>query len=159
MGEAHELQDWMFEESRTSLEILEKSQPRRSVQDLLSDLGRSPDESSSSDEDPGPNLEDDGSVTLMEQPSEVVQGAQEPPRRSRQAARRQRNRQNNPPTVSRKDNLTKGRVREASKRSVQTDVTISSLRPGLKFEDGEAKVYKLDELLEAGFTLVEWGGV
>ena len=148
----HELQDWVLEESWTSLEILQWLQPQEFLEELLLDLAFESD-SDLQGEDPAVDKTDQPTEPLQEQSGDA-QGLP-----TRQAWRRGRNRQRNTPTLLRKENLTKGRVKKASERSFWTDVEVSSLKPGLKFEDGDAKVYRLEELLARGFELLLWDGV
>jgi hypothetical protein len=80
------------------------------------------------------------------------------PSTTRAATRRKRLRQERPSVLSRKENLKRGRLQKASNTSLPTQAEISRLKPGLKFKDGEAKVYTLKELFKQGFKRVPWNG-
>ena len=184
--QTHWVQDWAFEESRTSLEVLQRLQgdsplepgsvefePRGSTVDLEDD-SMDLEDGSMDLEDHHMDLEDN-SVDLEDHPMQV-QGeltlpahhlldspSQEHPgtlqqSTSRQAARRRRLRKNRPPVLSKKDNLTRARIHKASKISLPTLAEVSNLKPGLKFQDGKTKVYTLGELQKKGFQVVPWDG-
>ena len=55
--------------------------------------------------------------------------------------------------------MTRGRVEKAAQHALHTQAEVHHLRPGLKFDAGELKVYTLEELQEEGFQLVPWDGM
>ena len=180
----HSAQDWALEESRTSLEVLERLEGSWAL-NLSQDAeeggrGACPnygdeeagwDAADFDDDDGGSDdsMEVDQNVVDLEGGSVGVDGGftcttlgqpAPPPQPSttRQAARRRRLRRERPSPLPRRENLAKGRVQKACALSLHTETQISQLKPGLKFQDGKAKVYTLKALQKRGFKVIPWDG-
>lgn len=79
---------------------------------------------------------------------------------SHQSERRKRYREKNPPEDLRSERLEAARVKKARKETVETEVKLRTLKPGLKRPDGcEKRVYTLGELAQKGFRVQEWDGL
>ena len=78
--------------------------------------------------------------------------------KSRMALRRKRERERSPPQQSKKERMKDGRLKKAQAQSIQTDITLQALKPGLKLVGHQKKVYTLEELQGSGFrVLVQLG--
>lgn len=164
--EAHELQHQTIEGRRARFEARVQPDPGVAPEHL------DPDGGYESDEVLGPGeLEGSEEAGEAEGPDEEVEVSeaasrgtfsrvQEGPQvyRSHQSKRRERAKLEGKSTPKR-ENVAYSRVKGASKVSVHTDTDLDTLKPGLKFNDGEAKVYTLGELLEKGFRVIRWDGM
>lgn len=107
---------------------------------------------------PGPGFESSVAAVHVDPTSgPLPQGPH--PGGSKQAERRRRLRNKLPPPLSRKDNMARGRLQKAARSSLHTQAEVHHLKPGLKFDGGEPKVYTLEELHKKGFQLVPWDGM
>jgi len=148
----------MFEEARTSAEILERVQHQ--ALESYSSHGSDSEEVEDPREEPADDVPMD--VDVQEDSPGPASRPVWVPSQTGQARRRKRNRERkkeNGNAVPRKENLTAGRLAKSSKKSVATDIDISALKPGLKFEDGLARIYKLSSLVKRGFKVEERDGV
>jgi len=157
--EARNLQDWMFEESRSSLEVLEMVR-NQAPEDCRSSLGSDSD----SDEVPQGEPVDDipMDVDFQEDPLEPTSRPSDGLSNTRKARRRRNNRERskeNGVAVPRREAFAASRLKKSSAKSLHTGVDVSTLKPGLKFEDGRTQVYKLGRLKRKGFEVIEWDGV
>jgi hypothetical protein len=153
--EVHWLQDWALEEDRTSLEILERLHGGQAFE--LQE-GQEVKGDGSLEEAEDDLTEVDGNFVEVELEPTVFTMGPPGPSTTRQAVRRRRLRRERPPVLSKKDSLTRGRVQKASRLSLSTNAEVSRLKPGLKFKEGDVKVYTLEELKEEGFKVVSWDG-
>ena len=93
---------------------------------------------------------------MYEEPTEP-----EPPKGnllSRMARRRRRLAEGGNPQKSKKLKLEEWRVNKAAGSSVETNVELKVLKPGLSLAGCEKKVYTLVELQSMGLTTVPWTG-
>jgi hypothetical protein len=79
---------------------------------------------------------------------------------SRQAVRRKRQREANPTGELRSERLEGSRVKRLRGDTVETEVDLKTLKPGLKLPAGcEKRVYTLPELVAKGFKVQQWDGL
>lgn len=55
--------------------------------------------------------------------------------------------------------MLEGRIKKAQARPVLTDARLGALKPGLKLQGCEPKVYTLEELRSRKFRIVSWDGM
>jgi len=155
--EVHNLQDWIFEEARTSAEIFERV--HHQALEGYSSHGSDSEEVEDPRVEPADDVPMD--IDLQEDSPGPASRHVWAPSQTREARRRRRNRERkkeNGNAVPRKENLTLGRLEKSSEKSVATDVNVSTLKPGLKFEDGPTRIYKLSALVKRGFKVEKWDG-
>ena len=156
MQEVYIIQDLILEDPQVCLETCWEIYPHLVLEDFCSDSD--PKKASDLDSGSEPSLCLDTEVTYgaTSQPQENIPDLS----LSRQARRRRISRkQKTKPQLSRKESLARGRVAGAFRNPVQTDISISNLKPGLKLDVGDVKVYELQELKKMGFRVIEWDGV
>lgn len=150
---AHELQDDMLlEEDAASIDLESTEAPTEGQatpgEDLVSDAQgevESPD-----NRGPTPDQRADESVGL--DPA----GPRKP---SKIALRRKRKRERSPDPKTKKQRMEEGRIRKAGKRTIQTNVVLETLTPGLNLNGREKKLYTREELEKEGIKVVPWDGV
>ena len=152
------MQDWAFSESRTSLEILEILEGRPDPEPGREGLEEGRGDCAVGERFVGADPTGAVGASPSSQPLEEHPAATGLSN-SRQASRRRRLREERPSTTSRKENLTKGRLRKSLARPVQTEVETTALKGEINFTEGPKKVYTLEELLQRKFKVVRWNGV
>jgi hypothetical protein len=148
-------------------DVFESLVPEDGVEDIEpedgfeSDEVLDPGESEDSDEeDEAESSDEEVEVSEVVGQDALQENVQEGPQvyRSRMSRRRERIQQAGK-ARPKKVNVTSSQVKKASKVAIHTDTDLTTLKPGLKFDDGEAKVYSLGEILKKGFELIPWDGM
>ena len=163
-------QDLMLEkEGRSSMESMESFETKDSMDDHASkgseDGHAAGFTSSEMDVDPLPTDPMDVD-RLPVDPADSYSGAVVYPESkspngnlpSRMSRRRTKLAASENPRKSKKQRLQQWRFERAMDQTVQTEIQLNALKPGLKLADCEKKVYTLAELRAKGFAVVSWGG-